>query len=529
MNDRMFAGWKWLLVALLLLRIGSLALYPLADPTEGRYGEIARKMYRSGRMLMPETLVSSSMEKKAAYMLEKYATTREGGGAVAPFWAKPPLSSWFSVLGMKLFGDNTFGVRMGSVLSFLPAIVAFGFWRQKPGRFFAVEQFVFASVVMLGCVLGFVAAGAVMTDMALAMGLLWCMVGLGNVLVEPNSSRRYKYLWTLLAALGAAAAVLAKGPLALVLLSASMSLWLVASRSWSSLLKLPWWLFASVFALVVVPWFVLAEQATPGYLDYFIMGEHVQRFLHPGWQGDFYGAGHASTRGVIWLYALAGCCPWLPLLLWQLLAKCPSCSKFSGLRCLQGLLLQCRQHPSACWLLSWVLAPLLFFSLSRNILPAYALPVLAPFALICAAWLREKFYTRTMLVIAWAWPVCIVLAAVIAKTAFAEKIQQSSAAAILDYYQQQDSSAVPLLVVGDVPYSLEFYSKGQFILVRGREQVTRAFADDKLKFALVAKNSEKQLREWLGAGADNWQRATQSSNGAQVPVKSKDSYLWQRK
>ena len=37
-----------LLVLLVLLRLGSLAAYPLMDTTEGRYGEIARRMAALG-------------------------------------------------------------------------------------------------------------------------------------------------------------------------------------------------------------------------------------------------------------------------------------------------------------------------------------------------------------------------------------------------------------------------------------------------------------------------------------------------
>ena len=48
----------------------------------------------------------------------------------------------------------------------------------------------------------------------------------------------------------------------------------------------------------------------PGFLDYFIVGEHIQRFLVPGWTGDLYGRAHDVPRGGIWLFFLLGALPW---------------------------------------------------------------------------------------------------------------------------------------------------------------------------------------------------------------------------
>ena len=35
-----------------------------------------------------------------------------------------------------------------------------------------------------------------------------------------------------------------------------------------------------------VPWYVVAERHTPGFLNYFLLGEHWHRFVTPGWGGD---------------------------------------------------------------------------------------------------------------------------------------------------------------------------------------------------------------------------------------------------
>jgi 4-amino-4-deoxy-L-arabinose transferase-like glycosyltransferase len=81
--------------------------------------------------------------------------------------------------------------------------------------------------------------------------------------------------------------------------------------------RLPWISGSLLMLAIALPWYLLAEYRTPGFLNYFIMGEHVSRFLDPGWKGDKYGYAHATPRGMIWLYWLGAIFPWsLAMLVW---------------------------------------------------------------------------------------------------------------------------------------------------------------------------------------------------------------------
>ena len=88
----------YILTGLIFLRVISLALYPLMDTTEGRYGEMARKMAEMSDWITPWFDVG------------------------VPFWGKPPLSFWMSALGIKIFGVNEFAVRFPQFLAALTIV-----------------------------------------------------------------------------------------------------------------------------------------------------------------------------------------------------------------------------------------------------------------------------------------------------------------------------------------------------------------------------------------------------------------------
>ena len=71
-----------LLAVVLLIRLITLSLYPLIDPTESRYAEMARKMLETGNWVTPQI------------------------GYGVPFWGKPPLAVWLNAINLGLFGIN---------------------------------------------------------------------------------------------------------------------------------------------------------------------------------------------------------------------------------------------------------------------------------------------------------------------------------------------------------------------------------------------------------------------------------------
>jgi hypothetical protein len=128
--------------------------------------------------------------------------------------------------------------------------------------------------------------------------------------------------------------------------------------------------------LIGVPWYVVAEMRTPGFLNYFLVGENLKRFLVPGWKGDLYGFTHGAPRGVVWMYFAAATLPWSLLAIPAALA----------------FLLRRRwtePSPDTSFLALACFAPLVFFTASAHVLWTYALPSIPSFAIWMAQWLER--------------------------------------------------------------------------------------------------------------------------------------------
>ena len=350
----------WALLLLLALRLASLGLYPLMDNTEARYAEIARVMLSLNDWVTP---------------------WYERG---VPFWGKPPLSFWTTAVSFSIGGVNEFSARLPHFLTALGVGWVIWDWARQQSRQAALA----ALALLAGCSLTLIAAGAVMTDMTLVLGTTLMMRGFWLALHGPQAQRNKE---TALFFLGLVIGLLAKGPLALVLAGLPLGLWTLLKRQWGPVwFGLPWWRGTALVLLLVAPWYVMAELRTPGFLNYFLVGEHWHRFVTPGWSGDRYGGAHSAPWGSIWAYAWFATLPWsllLPLVWWRWRK-----TKAESMASLESAQLAAPDHqPLQHYLLLWSLAPALFFTFAGNILWTYVLPAIPPLALLGAAWLSRSY------------------------------------------------------------------------------------------------------------------------------------------
>jgi len=353
----------WLLFCVLTIRLGLAAILPLADTTESRYAEIARIMAETGDWITPWFDVG------------------------VPFWGKPPLSFWTQALSFKVFGVSEFAGRLPSWLANCVIVYLIYTLRRHlhPERTSdaARASGLWAALIYATTALGFLSAGTVMTDSFLA---------LGSTLVLTSLVIRLQggpMIWGWMFFIGLAIGLLAKGPLILVLTGLPVFLWVVIARRWQRLREcLPWLLGSALTLAIAVPWYVLAELKTPGFFDYFIVGEHIKRFLVGGWQGDLYGNAHEFPRGTIWLHLVVASFPWGLMAFAAFVVN-----RWRG----QETRYQwhSRERGVGGLILASALSPAIFFTLSGNILWTYVLPGL-PFLAVLAASLVPRHVGNTL-------------------------------------------------------------------------------------------------------------------------------------
>ena len=310
----------------LCFRLGSL---PFVGADEPRYARVAEEMHAAGRWVTP--------------LLQN-----------RPWLEKPPLYYWITIPFVAVLGPGETAARLGPVLSGLAALLA-TLWLGR--RLFGPEAGFYAALILATSV-GFVAFGrSASTDMPLAACLTVALSLLGAAAVEPTFPR----LGVALACVFLGLAVLAKGPVALVVAAGAAALfwWLDEREGTLARWRLP--LGVPILAVVALPWFVLVlrEQGF-AFIAVFFVNHHLARFvsdLHHHSEPFYYYAPVLLGLLIPW----SG---WLPLVL-------PT--KLWPLK---------QANPAVLWLVCWAAFPLLFFSFSGSKLPGYILPSLPPLALL---------------------------------------------------------------------------------------------------------------------------------------------------
>ncbi len=410
----------WLLAAILLSRLLSMTLMPMVGTTEARYSEIARIMAETGDWITPWF---------------NYGV---------PFWGKPPLSFWSEALSFRLFGITEFAARLPSWLANLGTLaLIYRLTCAIANR----RQALIACLIFSTMALSYIMSGAVLTDPFLAFGTTLSFVSIILAFRTPNSLWRWWFF------VGLAIGLLAKGPLALVLIGGPLTLWVAWRRQWNDLRRIPWARGMLIVLLVSLPWYVAAELKTPGFIQYFIIGEHFLRFVDSGWSGDLYGSAHERTFGTIWLYWVWASFPWGPIaiavLIWRkVITKMP----------------EQRLNDEQRLLLILALFPTLFFTFSSNILWTYQLPALAPLAILIAMLVANSMpasrWSKFSVITATALVPFIIVALGFYGYYYPEKVNTEKS--LVAYYDEHKEDITPnLIYIGKPPFSARFYSRGR--------------------------------------------------------------------
>ena len=389
---------------LLLIRGFLNAVIPLMDKTEARYAEIAR--------IMAET--------------QNWVVLQIDYGV--PFWAKPPLSSWASALSITIFDDSAFFVR----LPYLLVCGFIGWWIGKFGQKGSTSSYL-PGIILLSLPEFYLHSGVVSTDVFLTLSITVVMLSFWKS-IQKEASTAWGYLFFSGLGLG----LLAKGPIIGVLTLPPILIWcLIQNNLISSLKKAPWVLGSFLFILIALPWYFLAEAASPGFIDYFIVGEHFNRYFNSGWVGDKYGFAKQQPFGIIWGFLLIFCLPWSLIFiqtLWENFKKLKTDSW-------------------ALFLLTWIVWTPFFFTTSKSLIHPYILPVTIPMAL----WIHHYWFEIKARIIFLKIGVTIpLILLVIYLSGFANPLLENNT----DKYLVSDAKNKTIYTLDSKSYSSQFYTKG---------------------------------------------------------------------
>jgi len=423
--DRNLRWVVFFLGGLIICRLVLLLFAPMCDPSEARYAEISRVMVASGDWVTPQFAPG------------------------VPFWAKPPLSMWASALGIACFGPNHFGARIFIFLAALATLAVVA--RAARHEFQSNMVGWLAATFLMASPLFYYCAAAVMTDLVLVLGTTLTMVAFRMALEKSSRAWGYGFF------VGLTIGLLAKGPLTLVLAGPPIFGYVLITCQWRRVWQLiPWLSGTLLMLLLAVPSYLLAQNPTPGFLDYFIVGEHIRRFTVASWGGDRYGSAHSKPIGTIWLFALLAIFPWgfafvaVPLRQWRALRGWAMAANGRGLY----------------WLL-WALWPLVFFTPARNIIATYPLPALPALALLLTdiSWCRAalpqppRWHPLHPALVATA--IGVMLISLMFAFATPQLAPNSTERELVRCYQAQRKPDERLLYFQKRKFSAEFYTQGQ--------------------------------------------------------------------
>jgi dolichol-phosphate mannosyltransferase len=331
---------SWILGAL-LLSVAALVLFtelnqPLFDPDEGRQAEIPREMMAHDDLLTPRMLG-------------------------LPYYEKPPLQYWLTALAYSVFGIRPWVARLVPAWSAWLAVLFTFCWSRKALGTGAA----FLGGLGLCLCLGFVTLGrTVILDSLLAS----CVVGAWLSAHVAIRQPQLRWGWWVASAVMCGLGILAKGPVALVLLVPPVFSFQILTAHVARPRLRPWLTYLGVALAIAAPWYLAMAYYEPGYLTHFLWKANLVRFLSP-----------YDHEQPWWFYLpilFIGSLPWSFLWPWEIYFLMSRRSRLAVVRtpALGFCVL------AACWCL-------LFFSLSGCKSPPYLAPAFAPLGLVLGTFL----------------------------------------------------------------------------------------------------------------------------------------------
>ena len=322
------------LLAFVALYVFPAYYFPLIDMDEGAYAAVSREMVLTGSWL----------------------TTMLNG---EPFFHKPALMYWTQSVGLLIFGEERFAYRFPSLLAFAFWLFASYNFTKKYFDIHTAWTFLWISLFAVGVLISLKAA---IPD---AWLILFISLGIYKayefVIEQDDKALMWAFVWT-------GFGILAKGPIALVVVAGSLFFYLLAERNWKILFKsILFWKGWLLLMLVVLPWYLLQVFLFgQKFIDEFFGVHNIGRFMNA----------MESHDGSVFYYVfdlMFLTLPFLPILFKSMLpwfkdSKAPSVNRM---------------------LLIWFLLVFVFFTIAATKLPHYLMYGVPPVLIMMAYYFQN--------------------------------------------------------------------------------------------------------------------------------------------
>src|SRR5713226_2722402 len=321
------------LLVVLAIWFGNLEYRKLVKPDEGRYAEIPREMVATGDWITPRLNGIKYLEK-------------------------PPLQYWATAAAFTLFGEHQWTARLWSALTGLFGVLAILY---TGGALFGAEAGLYGALV-LGSSFLYVGIAHLNT---LDTGTTFFMIlALSAFLLAQRDgvTARQHRAWMLAAWAAMGLATMRKGLIGLVLPLAALVIYVALQRDPSILRRLCLIPGLALMLFIAAPWFVAVSLANPEFPGFFVVHEHLQRFLT---------AVHRRDEPLLFFvpFLLGGLFPWTVTMIDALIRAWRPREPGGGFQPRRVLLI-------------YAAFIFLFFSFSQSKLPPYILPIVPAIALL---------------------------------------------------------------------------------------------------------------------------------------------------
>ena len=320
-----------------------LGFRPMITPDEFRYAEIPREMIESGDWVVPRL-------------------------AGMDYFEKPAFGYQLTAASFKIFGYNRFALRFPAALAAgLTALLVALFLRRCMHN---DRTAALGGALYLDFGLVYALANCAVLDAQVTFFIAGTLTAFLPACLAPKWDTP-RVVLLIAAGVFAGLGFMTKGFLALAVPAVAIVPFLIWEKRWRELLVLPWIpLFAC--AAVCAPWTIAVHRQAPDFWRYFVVVEHLDRFLTP----------NAGQHAEPWWFYPAML---IPLLLpGGLLLGCAA-------RGLHGKWGEMFGQSFVRYLVCWFVFPFLFFSLCKGKLPTYILPCFFPVAALGAVGISEYF------------------------------------------------------------------------------------------------------------------------------------------